>query len=103
LSSEFNQDGNHTSENVRCEIPQLCINPDKIKTLDGSSGKRVFINDLEKLSENDKGKYNTETNLGLSKVKYAESIIEKSEGFYEVKVDNFIEIVNIIIDIIEDK
>jgi len=103
LSSEFNQDGNHTSENVRCEIPQLCINPDKINTLDGSSGKRVFINDLEKLSENDKGKYNTETNLGLSKVKYAESIIEKSEGFYEVKVDNFIEIVNIIIDIIEDK
>lgn len=103
LSSEFNQKGVHNSENVRCEIPQLCINPDKINILDGSSGKKVFINDLDQIPVADRGKFNKETNLGLSKVKYAESILGKSENFKDVKVDNFIEILNIISDIIDEK
>ena len=91
LGNEFNSHGYMTKEDKCCEKKKLC-GSDKISIIDGSSGERV-INPKEDNSPN----------FALSKMDFAECVLEKKSGFENFDFSNFVPIFEIIKEIIENE
>ena len=91
LGNEFNSNGYMTKEDKCCEKKKLC-GSDKISIIDGSSGERV-INPKEDNSPN----------FALSKMDFAECVLEKKSGFENFDFSNFVPIFEIIKEIIENE
>lgn len=91
LGSEFDENGINLETNIRCENPGLC-GKEKHTIIDGSQNKRVFINNLSLL--NDENKITETTNLALSKINFAKAVAKKNGNFRNVR--NFLLIVKII-------
>lgn len=87
-------------QNRKCENVELCKN--KVAIIDGSSHKKVFVYNIDDISQEEKilGITN-QTNFGLSKIKFAESI-SCNEQFKETNLKHFVKIFSIIKKIIED-
>ncbi len=102
LSSEFYPSGINETLNLKCDNPGICASQ-KVNILDGSHGKKIFINDYSKLSDDEKKVIKTDTNFGLSKIKFAEAIMNKEAGFENINVSDFLDIINTILDIINEK
>nr|WP_314507475.1 AAA family ATPase [uncultured Lachnoanaerobaculum sp.] len=91
LGNEFNSNGYMTKEDKCCENRKLC-GSDKISIIDGSSGDRVI-----------NPKKNNSPNFALSKMDFAECILEKKFGFENFDFSNFVPIFEIIKEIIENE
>ena len=91
LGNEFNSNGYMTKEDKCCENRKLC-GSDKISIIDGSSGDRVIT-----------PKKNNSPNFALSKMDFAECILEKKFGFENFDFSNFVPIFEIIKEIIENE
>lgn len=101
LSTEFNENGEHLTENKKCETPSMCKS-NKTIILDGSNNKKIFINNLNSLTEEELTIYTKETNFGLSKIKFAESVVNGDEGFKNFNLIAFIDILKMIHQIIHN-
>ena len=91
LGNEFNVHGYMTKEDKCCEKRKLC-GSDKISIIDGSSEERV-INPKDVNSPN----------FALSKMDFAECVLEKKSGFEDFDFSNFVPIFEIIKEIIENE
>ena len=91
LGNEFNSNGYMTKEDKCCENRKLC-GSDKISIIDGSSRDRVI-----------NPKKNNSPNFALSKMDFAECILEKKFGFENFDFSNFVPIFEIIKEIIENE
>jgi len=91
LGNEFNGNGYLTKEGKLCEKKKLC-GSDKISIIDGSSGERV-INPEEENGPN----------YALSKMDFAECVLNEKSGFENFDFSNFVPIFEIIKEIIENE
>lgn len=98
LSDEFDENGICKDENAKCENTNLFKSKGKIHILDGSDGKKVYINDISQLKDKE-SPITCETNLALSKIKFAEAIASKSDQFKNVNLSSFLKIIEILIEI----
>ena len=80
-----------TKEDKCCERKDLC-GVGKISIIDGSSGERVINPEKE-----------NSPNFALSKMDFAEWILEKKSGFDNFDFSNFVPIFEIIKEIIENE
>ena len=100
LGKDFDENGNSILLNRKCENIELCKN--KTAIIDGSAHKRVFVYNIDKISQEEKALgINNQTNFGLSKIKFAESV-SSNEQFKDTNLKHFINVFSIIKKIIED-
>lgn len=90
LGYEFDSKGFSKKLNKYCEKRNVC-GPNMISIIDGTSGERV----IEVFSED-------EVNYALSKMEFAECVLNKLPGFDEFDFSNFVRIFEIIRDIVID-
>lgn len=89
MGNEFDKRGISIELGITCERKNIC-GKGSISIIEGSTGERVTA--LE----------NSEVNLALSKMTFAEMILNKETPFAEVDFNNFIEIFKILKDISDD-
>ena len=109
LASEFDDNGESKSLNRRWKLDDL---NKKIKhekkqhcyILDGSKDKRICCLDLANLTEEEKKSGITkDTNLALSKIRFAEAVSNEVEEFKDIDVQNFLDLLKIIATICKKK
>ncbi len=86
MGNEFDNRGIAYSLGVVCEKKKLC-GPNKINIIEGSTGERVTLIDDEN------------TNVALSKMIFANMILEGKEPFDDVDFSAFVGIFNILKEI----
>lgn len=90
LGNEFNKQGVSFDRNFTCSKKDEC-GKDSIKIIDGNSKSRVYSIDDDECK----------TNLALPKMKFADSILNYSSEFENIKFDNFHLIFDLIKKILE--
>lgn len=90
LGYEFNSKGVSKDLGKMCEKKKIC-GPGKIAIIEGSSGEKVY--DL--FADDD-------INYALSKMQFAECVLEKKEGFENFDFKNFIDVFKIISEIVSN-
>ena len=98
LGTEFDTTGVLLEDNRKCENIGLCGVKQTI--IDGSEKRRVFVNDISKITEEEaRLGITAETNFGLSKIKFAEAV-SNHQDFQKINLTKFISIFDIISEIV---
>ena len=92
MGNEFDDDGIAIDANINCTDQKSC-GESSIKIIDGSNNRNVHIM---------RDKKKPKTNLALSKMSFAENILNKVEGFDQMNFDNFQLIFNLVKKILSE-
>lgn len=89
MGNEFDEHGRGICEGIMCEKPKIC-GAGKINIIEGSQGERVL-----------QSQYGCNDNLALSKMQFAENILEGKFPFDNFNFDSFLGLFQIIDEIIK--
>ena len=92
MGNEFDDDGIAIDANIICPDQKSC-GESSIKIIDGSNNRTVHIM---------RDKKKPKTNLALSKMSFAENILDKVEGFNQMNFDNFRLIFDVVKKILDE-
>jgi len=92
MGNEFDDDGIAIDANINCTDQKSC-GESSIKIIDGSNNRTVHIM---------RDKKKPKTNLALSKMSFAENILNKVEGFDQMNFDNFRSIFDVVKKILSE-
>jgi len=92
MGNEFDDDGVGIDTDIICTDRNSC-GESSIKIIDGSNNRTVYIM---------RDKKKPKTNLALSKMNFAENILDKVEGFNQMNFDNFRLIFDVVKKILDE-